>query len=243
MEQISLPYRIALGALLVIGALWFTVLRPQPEAASPPPTAPGAAGLARATQNAKNAVAASKSSAAESQAAANRPGQTRSATPTKATAGVTKSPAAATSPKATSAGPVVTHHRVVPRKTAPGAATTPSPTLVQADGGKDPSAPLLADLDRGRTLVLLFWNKKGSDDRAVRSALKGVGHHHGKVVVKAIPASQVGDYEAITRGAQVLQSPTILVIGKDKKAHPIVGFTYTGEIDQLVGDVLAGRTP
>ena len=33
-EQISLPYRIALGALLVIGALWFTVLRPKPDAAS-----------------------------------------------------------------------------------------------------------------------------------------------------------------------------------------------------------------
>ena len=243
MEQISLPYRIALGALLVIGALWFTVLRPKPEAATPPPTAPGVAGLARATQNAKNAVAASKSSAAESQAAANRVGQTRSATPTKATAGVAKSPAAATSPKATAAKPAVTHHRVVPRKTAPGAATKPSPTLIQADGGKDPSAPLLADLDRGRTLVLLFWNKKGSDDRAVRSAVKGVARHHGKVVVKAIPASQVGDYEAITRGAQVLQSPTVLVIGKDKKAHPIIGFTYTGEIDQLVGDVLAGRTP
>ena len=242
MEQISLPYRIALGALLVIGALWFTVLRPKPEAGTPPPTAPGVAGLARATQNAKNAVAASKSSAAESQAAANRVGQTRSATPTKATAGA-KSPAAATSPKAAAAKPAVTHHRVLPLKTAPGAATRPSPTLVQADGGKDPSAPLLADLDHGRTLVLLFWNKQGSDDQAVRSALKGVGRHHGKVVVKTIPASQVGDYEAITRGAQVLQSPTILVIGKDKKAHPIIGFTYTGEIDQLVGDVLAGRTP
>ena len=243
MEQISLPYRIALGALLVIGALWFTVLRPKPEAASPPPTAPGVAGLARATQNAKNAVAASNSSAAESQAAANRVGQTRSPTPTKATAGVTKSAAAATTPKAGATKPVVKHHRVLPLKTAPGAATKPSPTLVQADGGKDPSAPLLADLDHGRTLVLLFWNKKGSDDRAVRTALKGVGRHHGKVVVKVIPASQVGDYEAITRGAQVLQSPTILVIGKDKKAHPIIGFTYTGEIDQLVGDVLAGRTP
>ena len=186
MEQISLPYRIALGALLVIGALWFTILRPQPEAASPPPTAPGVAGLARATQNAKNAVA-SKSSAAESQAASNRPGQTRSATPTKATAGVTKSPAAATSPNAAAAKPAVVHHRVVPRKTAPGAATKPSPTLVQADGGKDPSAPLLADLDRGRTLVLLFWNKKGSDDRAVRSALKGVGHHHARRPGAAVP--------------------------------------------------------
>lgn len=239
MEQISLPYRIALGALLVVAALWFTVLRPKPEAVAPPPAAPGVAGLSRATQNAKNAVAASKSSAAESEAAARRPGQTRSPTPTKATAG-SKSTAAATSPKATT---VVKRHRVVPRETASGAATKPSPTLVKADGGKDPSAPLLAALDRGRTVVLLFWNKKGSDDRAVRSALRGVSHHRGRVVVKAIPAKHVGEYEAITRGAQVLQSPTVLVIGKDKKAHPIVGFTYTGEIDQLVGDVLAGRTP
>ncbi|MEP6955058.1 MAG: hypothetical protein ABI950_13445 [Solirubrobacteraceae bacterium] len=241
MEQISLPYRIALGALLVVAALWFTVLRPKP-AAEPPPTAPGVAGLARVTQNAKNATAAANSSAAESQAAANRPGQTRSPTPTKATAG-SKSPAAATTPRSAKDTAATKQQRVLPRKTAPGAATTPSPTLVKADGSKDPSVSLLADLARGRTLVLLFWNKKSADDRAVRAAIKGVGRHRGKVVVRAIPAKDVGEYEAITRGAQVLQAPTVLVIGRDKKAHPIVGFTYTGEIEQLVGDVLAGRTP
>ena len=240
MAQISLPFRIALGALLLVAAVWFTVLRPGPEAAAPPPTAPGVAGLARATAHAKQAVAASQSSAAESQAAANRPGQTRSPTPTKATAGG-KSAAATTTPPATKDA-AVKHKRIVPNKTAPGAATKPSPTLIKADGTKDPSAALLTDLDRGHTLVLLFWNKTGSDDRAVRTAVKHVGRHHGKVIVKVIPAKQVGDYEAITRGAQVLQSPTVMVIGKDKKAHPIVGFTYTGEIDQLVSDVLAGRT-
>ena len=243
MEQISLPYRIALGALLVIGALWFTVLRPQPEAATPPPTAPGVAGLARATQNAKNAVAASKSSAAESQAAANRPGQTRSATPTKATAGVTKSPAAATSPKATAAKPVVTHHRVVPRKTAPGAATKPSPTLSRPTAARTRPRRCWPTSTTAARSCCSSGTRRAPTTAPSAPALKGVGHHHGKVVVKAIPASQVGDYEAITRGAQVLQSPTVLVIGKDKKAHPIIGFTYTGEIDQLVGDVLAGRTP
>ncbi|MGZ6695375.1 MAG: hypothetical protein ACXVFL_06975 [Solirubrobacteraceae bacterium] len=243
MEQISLPYRIALGALLVVAALWFTVLKPGNGTGSTPAptTAPGAAGLGRAVSKAKGAVATSQASAARSEAAA---GQARAAGPGKTatkvaprTAGQTKK-TAITSATAT---PAQTLKHVRPTKTVPGAATKPSPSLIKADGGKDPSAPLVADLNRGRTLVLLFWNKKGSDDQAVRAALKGVGSHHGKVVVKAIPSKDVGNYEAITRGAQVLQSPTVLVIGKDKKAHAIVGFTYTGEIDQLVGDVLAGR--
>ena len=240
MEQISLPYRIALGALLVVAALWFTVLKPKP-AAEPPPAAPGVAGLARATESAKGAVAASQASAAKSEAAAGQSGVAgagktvtrvapRTATPTSKTA--------VTSAKATPAE-VARHQRA--RRTVAGAATRPSPTLIKADGGKDPSAPLLADLAKGHTVVLLFWNKKGSDDRAVRGAIKGVGRHHGTVVVKAIPATEVGSYEAITRGAQVLQSPTVLVIGKDKKAHAIVGFTYAGEIDQLVDDVRSGR--
>ncbi len=240
MEQISLPYRIALGALLVAAALWFTVLQPKP-AAEPAPTAPGVAGLTRATKAAKGAVAASAASTARTQSAT---GEGRAAGPGKTVTRVaprTSTPTrknAVTSAKATPAE-VARHARA--RRTVPGAATKPSPTLVQADGARDPSAPLLADLAKGHTLVLLFWNKRGSDDRAVRDALKGVGRHHGKVVIKAIPAREVGNYEAITRGAQVLQSPTVLVIGKDKKARSIVGFTYAGEIDQLVGDVLAGR--
>jgi hypothetical protein len=239
-EQISLPYRIALGALLVVAALWFTVLKPKDPAPAPPPAAPGVTGLSNAVKAAKGAAATSNAANARVQSAtgakAAGPGKTatkvapRTNAPTKSVA-VTKSTA---TPAETKKQPA--------RKTAPGAAKLPSPTLLKADGTKDPSAPLVADLGKGRTVVLLFWNKKGSDDRAVRDALKGVSTHHGKVVVKAVPASQVGDYESITRGAQVLQSPTILVIGKDKKAHQIVGFTYAGEIDQLVSDVLAGRT-
>jgi hypothetical protein len=240
-EQVSLPYRIALGALLVVAALWFTVLKPQP-APAPAPLAPGVAGLANATKAAKGAAAVSAEANAR---AAATDGQSPAPTSAKKASSQTTNKTDAASRKATGHPAVAktVHHRVLPRKTAPGAATKPSPTLLKADGTKDRSIPLLADLNRGRTLVLLFWNKKGADDRAVRSALKGVGRHHGKVVVRSIPAQDVGDYEAITRGAQVLQSPTVLVIGKDKKAHPIVGFTYTGEIDQLVSDVLAGRTP
>jgi hypothetical protein len=112
------------------------------------------------------------------------------------------------------------------------------PRSVMAAAG-DLSAPLLRALDRKGAVVVLFWDKRGIDDRAVRRAVGAASRHGGRVVVKAVPVAEVGRYEAITRGAHVLESPTVLVIGPDRKARPIVGFTTTGEVDQAVGDALA----
>ena len=103
----------------------------------------------------------------------------------------------------------------------------------------DRTAPLLDALDAKKAVVMLFYNRAGIDDRAVRKAVAATGRRHGKVVVKAVPVGQVGRYEAITRGAQVLQSPTVLVIAPDHKARAIVGFTTKAELDQAVGDALA----
>ena len=58
MDQLALPYRIGLGALLVVAALWFTILKPGPvEAPEPAPAAPGVTGLGNAVDGAKGAVA------------------------------------------------------------------------------------------------------------------------------------------------------------------------------------------
>ncbi|MCW3016516.1 MAG: hypothetical protein JWO02_3608, partial [Solirubrobacterales bacterium] len=64
MDQLSLPYRIALVAFLVAAALYFVVLRPKDEpapsatpAAAPAATAPGVKGLTTAVDKAKGAVA------------------------------------------------------------------------------------------------------------------------------------------------------------------------------------------
>jgi hypothetical protein len=66
-----------------------------------------------------------------------------------------------------------------------------------------------------------------------------VNRRHGRVVVRAVPVSAVGRYEAITAGVQVMQSPTVLVIGADHKAKAIAGFTTTAELDQAAADALA----
>jgi hypothetical protein len=43
------------------------------------------------------------------------------------------------------------------------------------------------------------------------------------------------------RGAQVLQAPTTLVIGPDRSARSIAGYTTTAELDQAAADALAAK--
>jgi hypothetical protein len=223
-EQISLPFRIAVLVFLVVGALWFTVLRPKSGGEAPAATtAPGVTGLANDVAKAKGAVDASNAGAAGTEAAANAVGGSGSTT-TPAATGSAKPAQAAKAPKA-----------VKPAK--PGLADDAAPG--------DPSRPLLAAVDRGKIAVVLFWNDKAADDRATRRALRSIDLHRGKVVATAVPVRDVGKYEAITRGAQVLESPTVLVIGAGGKARAITGYTESKEIDQAVSDIggkgFAGR--
>jgi hypothetical protein len=217
-DQISPPFRIALVAMFAVCALWFTVLKPKDPAAgtaASTPTAPGVTGLGHDVDAAKGAAAASDAANAKVQAAT---GGTSAATTTAKKA----PPAAAAAGKSAAAA-------------TPAATAKPKPKATTGDA----AAPLLAALDAKHAVVLVFWNRRGSDDRAVRRAVTAVNRHHGKVVVKAAPIAAVGRYEAITRGVEVLQSPTVLVIGPDHKARAIAGFTTTGELDQAVGDTLA----
>jgi hypothetical protein len=212
-DKISLPFRILLIVALVFAVAWFVVLRPKPatDAAPAVTPAPGVTGLDTATRKAKDAVDASNAAAARSEAAANAVGG--SSTTTKPSPKAAK-PAAAAKP-------------VKPAK--PGLADDAAPG--------DPSRPLLASVDAGKVAVVLFWNKNATDDRATRRALRRIDLHRGKVVASAVPIDDVGRYEAITRGAQVLESPTVLVIGAGGKARSITGYAQAKEIDQAISDI------
>jgi hypothetical protein len=205
-EQISLPLRVALIALVVIGGVWFVALRPKSDSPPASSTAPGATGLA-------NDVAKAKGAAKTSDAA-------------NAAAG---SDATGTAPSANGAA-------AQPGATAKGAVPAKSGLADDAVAG-DPSKAVLSKVDDGKVAVLLFWNKNASDDRATRRTLRDIDLHHGKVVARAIPIGDVGKYQAITRGAQVLESPTVLVIGAGGKARAITGYTQAKEIDELVSTI------
>jgi hypothetical protein len=235
-DKISLPFRIVLIVALLFAVLWFLVLRPKPVAdVEPAATPPGVTGLANDVAKANKAVDASNAAAARREAAANAVGRSSTTATTKSSATGAKPTAAAATPKAAKAAK--------PAKAAPAAkpaaavAKPAKPGLADDAAPGDPSRPLLASVDAGKVVVVLFWNKNASDDRATRRGLRSVDLHGGKVVASAVPIGDVGRYEAITRGVQVLESPTVLVIGAGGKARAITGYTQPKEIDQAVSDI------
>jgi hypothetical protein len=100
---------------------------------------------------------------------------------------------------------------------------------------------VLGDLDKKRTVVLLFWDGKTSVDREVRRAVAATDRHEGRVKVHVQRISKLGAFEPITRGVPVVSSPTVLVIGRDRKARTVAGLTVTSEIDELVDRAIAGK--
>jgi uncharacterized iron-regulated membrane protein len=195
-DQVALPFRIALLAILAAGAVWFVALRPKTDSASTT-TPPGVTGLANDVQKAKDATS------------------TATSTPSQTTTGTTSTPTTSTDTKATPA----------------------TNALLEGVGTKDPSRPILQAVSTGRVAVMLFWNSKASDDRAVRQAVLAVDKHSGKVLTRIISVSKVGSYEAITRGVDVQGSPTVVIINRKGEARTIVGYTTKGEIDQAVSDL------
>ena len=88
---------------------------------------------------------------------------------------------------------------------------------------------------------MLFWNADGADDVATRGALRTLDRHHGKVVVRLVPISNVAQYPSVTKGVKIAGSPTTVVIGRKGHTRVISGLTEPRELSQAVGDALAGR--
>lgn len=241
--------QIALVAVVLLAGMWFTVLKPKPAAdpapvtpATPAPTAqtsapvaPGVKGLTKAVDKAKAAASTSDATNAKIQAATGGNGTAAATAKSKA---LTATPAKAKAKAATTKA--ATKAKATPTKVVTtkikAKAKAPAAAAKKAAADVDPSDRLLAYLGKGKTLVVLFEGK-GSDDKAARQAVHETAQADPKHVVSAyVPISKVGDYEKITSDVQVYGSPTILVIGTDRKATALTGFLDATTVVQAVGD-------
>jgi hypothetical protein len=98
--------------------------------------------------------------------------------------------------------------------------------------------PVSRAIRKDKVLVLLFWNQKSADDRAVRKALSNVDRWDGRVFVHAAPLKQISKYGRIARGVSVEQSPTVVVADRNLRADTLVGYVDRRTIDQAVVDAL-----
>jgi len=213
MSQISPPIRIVLICAVAFMAAWMTVLKPKPVTAEPDGS------TATTTTQAPTAQSAAGQFAQRAEAA-------------KATA---ESAAAKAAGEDTAAA------------TGTSAATKAGTTAVATGGATAAAKPakpaglptrVRTALADDKVVVLLFWTPRAADDRAVHAELAKVDRHAGKVVVQAAPVARIARFQRITRGADVAQSPTVVVVGRDRKAETLVGYVDHVSVDQLVTDAL-----
>jgi hypothetical protein len=223
MSQISPPIRILLVCAVAFLAAWMLFLRPKDDAGTPAVSSPTpadtrpveAAGqpaeslAGKAVEKANEATAAQDARAEELAGGA---GET-AATP---------STSAAVTPDA---APAVA-----------GADPAKLTDKVAAAGGL-PLRVLHGLADR-KVVVLLFWSPKAAEDKAVRKALTGIDRHKGKVLAHATHIKRIAAYGPITRGADVEQSPTVVVVDRNRKVETLVGYVDRTTIDQAVTDAL-----
>jgi hypothetical protein len=208
--------RIALLVVLAFASLWFVALRPKPPVDVPPP--------------------------APASNAAPKTGEGITSAPGKADRAVAEANGSAAAKESATGKPAAARSAAAAKPAAP---AKPAPAAeAKRTGDEQPAAVkrVLGDLDAKRTTVLLFWDRRVSDDREVRRAVSAIDRHDGKVRVHVAPISKVGEFEPITSGVPVVISPTVLVIGgRDRKARAVQGLTVTRELDELVTKALAGR--
>jgi hypothetical protein len=227
MSQISPPIRILLVCAVAFMAAWMLFLRPSSDAGAPATDVPATAATPRpveaggdkseslagkAVEKANEATAAQD---ARAEQLAGGAGET-AATPETSNAAVTPAPA--------------------DESAAPG--TEPGKLTAKAAAAGGLPLRVLRAIGDHKVVVLLFWSPKSADDKAVRKALSNIDRHHGKVLAHATNLKKIARYGQITRGANVEQSPTIVVVDRKMKVDTLVGYVDRVTIDQAVTDAL-----
>src|SRR2546423_4536990 len=274
MAQLSRPYQIALVALALLAAVWLLALRghssggsgksattpaPHPAQSSSPGapytpykgSAPGVAGLTRAIQKAKGAVAQSEGNAKQLEDKSAHSSNPSAGQQSSGSASSRSTSAAASKAGATrhAASRHVTRHKVATRATA-----TSGPPANQV--------VVERELKRGFSAAILFWNPQAADDVVVHRELQRLlaaeahdpaagkaGRELGdgsvvveppsseeKIAVHMSPAAKVASYGPFTPAVQVYQTPTLLIVNPKGRAVAITGATDAFSIEQTLDE-------
>jgi len=223
MSQISPPIRILLVCAVALLAAWMLFLRPKDDAGTPAAAAPSAP----ATRPVDAGGAPAQSTMGKAVEKANDAAAAQDARTEGLVAGTGDD-----APTATATTPATT-----PGDEPAASAKAGTLTAKAAAAGGLPLRVLRAMGER-KVVVLLFWSPKSADDKAVRKALGRIDRHKGKVLAHATNVKKIAAYAPITRGADVKQSPTVVVMDRNRKVETLVGYVDRVTIDQAVTDAL-----
>jgi hypothetical protein len=226
MDQISRPMMALLVATLAIAGLWFTLLKPKPGAGGNSSPSPSPSTLQSDVKQAHQAVAT-----ADRAAVAQGGGAATATTPATAPAATTTTPAAAQPAQTHTLTKAPAH---ISNQVGVKVAHAPHATRQRAD-------TVVAALAHHKVVAALFYNPAASDDQAVKHELSSISTHGGRVVKLSVPISELTRYPVITQQVPVTQSPTLVLIDRQRQATALVGFADGFSIGRRLDTVLAGR--
>jgi hypothetical protein len=120
--------------------------------------------------------------------------------------------------------------------------TAAAKALAKADRQSRPGfatpAKVRAALAKNKVVVLLFFQARSADDRAVRGELAAVDRHHGRVKAWAVSVRGLPRFKNVMSDVEVLQSPTVVVLSRHADPYMFPGFTTHAEIDQATSVAL-----
>jgi hypothetical protein len=215
-SQISMPIRIVVAVAAVFLVAWMTVLKPKTNEDLSAPTPITTGNVATG----KPAVSAPGKLAEKAKGAVENANQKQSAAMGETAGSTTKTaPATGSATKTTPSAP----------------AAKPA---AKDDALAGVPARVANAIRKQKVVVLGFFGPKAADDRDVRKAMFKADRWDGRVFVTSASINKVSKWGRIARGVDVQQSPTVVVIGTDLKATPLVGYVDTRSINQAVVDSL-----
>jgi hypothetical protein len=249
MAQISRPFQIALGAVLVLALVWVFAVRAHES--NPSQAASVSAPAPRTVSKAEREAAARQETARRAAARKHALATHKTSLAThRTTTHTTVAVAHRTSPSS-SKTVVVAHrtttsthkstsvsHKTVVRSTAhtvPRASTDPHRTAAGRHARPAGQIAVEGELAHGKTVMLVFWNPHSSVDREVHSQVGAlVSGSKGTVVMHSALANQVNMFGSITEVVRVYQTPTILIVNSHGVVSTLTGLTEVFALQQAV---------
>lgn len=261
MAQLSRPYQIGLLAVALLAAAWLLLFQghhgstsgsgsTQPPATAthtaqahttaPKAHAEGTAGEATGHGSASSLGAFGHAIEKARGAATTSQHNTQELERKSAQASSASAPASSTPASTpTTSAPATPAKSAAPSTTASAPATKAPSTSTSSAKGTVRAAVAVrqhaveAQLAQGKTVLIFFWNPKGSDDRAVNSEL-GRLPHNLRIAVDRANANAVTTFGTITRGVQVYGTPTLLVVNKKGQVTTLTGLQSSFTIAQTI---------
>ncbi len=222
-SQISPPIRIVLVAAIGLVAVWMLFLRPKTEEAPAPTpapaTAPGVTGLGSAVDKANDAASAQEKRDAKVQKA-------------------TGDDASAKAGKSESEGATaLVSGRVLPLEPLSAEETKGLPrNIVRALDNRQVFVVGIFDTKEKR------WARMAYDDRRVRRELSKANRYDGKVAMAQSSLGGLSKLNAIVGGLGVSQTPSVVVVDRNRKAVVLTGFVERNVINQAIQDARRNST-